>query len=90
MQSLGKRWRHVFLHHIFLDDYPLRFKIHTRIVASLFVLFSFIFPLISSLFFFFCYTLFIVLWLGCGLINLFTTPEVITALNSLTFEDSSS
>ena len=42
--------------------------------SSFFVFFSILIPLFSSLFFF-CYTLFIMLWLGCGLINLFTTPQ---------------
>ena len=55
IQSLEKRWRHVFLHQFFLDDYPLWFFIYIVIFLyafSLFLSFDFL-PL-----FFLCYLVF--------------------------------
>ena len=75
MQSLGERWRHVFLHHIFLDENSLGFFIHTRIMVIFLCTFSFSLSFNFLTLFFLCYTLFIMLWLGCRLINLFTTPQ---------------
>ena len=79
---------HLFLHHIFLDYYPLGFFIHTRLMVIFLCTFSFSIPLIFLTLLFFYYTLFIMLWLGCGLITSLPFLKVIIALTFLTFEDS--
>ena len=52
LQRLGERWRHVFLHRTFLDDYPLEFFIHSRIMVIFLCtrLFSLLLHFISFLF----------------------------------------